>query len=201
MDVVDERDTVFFTPDSRTLIICRGDGFRFWDVETLQLTRRLGRDVALYPGHVAFSPDGHLMALEMAPAVIHLKEVSTGRTVAKLEDPDGDRARLDWLLRPTATQLVVAARYAKAIHVWDLRAHPRPLKAMGLDWDWPDSRPRRNPQRIRIDIQPLKIEVICDGSRSRHYRTRKIPRSGLTKARSQLESRGTQLFRPNRRFL
>ena len=33
-----------------------------------------------------------LMAVEMAPAVIHLKETATGRTVAKLEDPHGDRA-------------------------------------------------------------------------------------------------------------
>src|SRR5262249_13384260 len=84
--------TVFFTPDSRTLIISRGDAFTFWDVETFQLIRRLPRDVTPYPGHVAFSPDGLLMALEMAPAVLHLKEVATGRTVAKLEDPNGDRA-------------------------------------------------------------------------------------------------------------
>jgi len=32
------------------------------------------------------------MALEMAPGIIHLKEAATGRTVARLEDPHGDRA-------------------------------------------------------------------------------------------------------------
>ena len=90
--VLGKRTFVFFTPDSRALIISRGDEFSFWDVETLQPIRRLPRDVAQFPGHVAFSPDGRLMALEMAPAVIHLKEVATGRTVAKLEDPHGDRA-------------------------------------------------------------------------------------------------------------
>src|SRR5262249_16256434 len=63
--VVGKRTAVSFTPDSRTLIISRGDEFSFWDVETLQPIRRLPRDVALYPGHVAFSPDGRLMALEM----------------------------------------------------------------------------------------------------------------------------------------
>src|SRR5262249_30433226 len=82
----------FFTPDSRTLIISRGEEFSFWDVQTLQPIRRLSRDVAHFPGHVAFSPDGRLMALEMAPAVLHLKDVATGRTVAKLEDPHGNRA-------------------------------------------------------------------------------------------------------------
>ena len=50
--------------------------------------------VGLHPGHVAFSPDGKLMALEMAPAVIHLIDAATFRTIAKLEDPHGDRSRL-----------------------------------------------------------------------------------------------------------
>ena len=147
---------VFFTPDSRALIICRGDAFTFWDVETLQPIRRLDRDVALYPGHVAFSPDGKLMALEMAPAVIHLKEVATGRTVAKLEDPHGDRA--GWMgFTPDGTQLVVAAPYAKAIHVWDLRAIRQRLKAMGLDWDWPEF-PPADPKAKAAG--PVKVEVL-----------------------------------------
>ena len=80
------------------------------------------------------------MALEMAPGVIHLKDVATGRTVAKLEDPHGDRA--GWMgFTPDGTQLVVTAPYAKAIHVWDLRAIRQRLKAMGLDWDWPEFPP------------------------------------------------------------
>src|SRR4029450_9660833 len=111
-----QQTRVFFTPDSRALITCRGDAFTFWDVETLQPIRRLDRDVAVTPGYVAFSADGKLMALEMAPAVIHLQEVASGRTVAKLEDPHGDRA--GWMgFSPDGTQLVVAAPYAKAIHV------------------------------------------------------------------------------------
>jgi serine/threonine protein kinase/WD40 repeat protein len=135
-----KRATVFFTPDSRSLIISQGDEFSFWDVATLQLIHRLPRDVALYPGHVAFSPDGRLMALEMAPAVLHLKEVATGRTVAKLEDPNGDRATWQGFT-PDGTRLVVAAKYASAIHVWDLRAIRTRLKHMNLDWDWPEFPP------------------------------------------------------------
>src|SRR5262249_9182158 len=113
-----QRAVGFFTPDSRTLIISRGDKFSFWDLATLQLVRELPRDVALYPGQVAFSPDGKLMALEMAPAVLHLKDVATGRTVAKLEDPHGDRATWHGFT-PDGTQLVVVAAYASAIHIWD----------------------------------------------------------------------------------
>jgi WD40 repeat protein/serine/threonine protein kinase len=134
--VLGKQTNVSFTPDSRALLISRGDAFSFWDVETLQPIRRLARHVTPFPGHVAFSPDGRLMALEMAPAVLHLKEVATGRTVAKLEDPCGDRA--SWQgFTPDGTRLVVLAKYGSAIHIWDLRAIRKRLKDMNLDWDWP----------------------------------------------------------------
>src|SRR5260370_29352103 len=77
------------------------------------------------------------MALEMAPGVVHLKEAGTGRTVARLEDPHGDRPT--WLgFTPDGTKLVVAASFASAVHVWDLRAIRTRLQAMNLDWDWPE---------------------------------------------------------------
>jgi hypothetical protein len=145
-----------FTPDSRTLIISRGDEFSFWDVETLRPIQRLPRDVTPFPGHMAFSPDGKLMALEMAPAVLHLKEVATGRTVAKLEDPCGDRAT--WQsFTPDGTKLVVAANYASAIHVWDLRAIRAQLKEMNLDWDWPEFPPAPAGKPAAV---PATIEVV-----------------------------------------
>jgi tetratricopeptide (TPR) repeat protein len=151
---------VNFTPDSRALVISRDDEYSFWDVDTLQPIRRLHRDVAGFPGYVAFSPDGQLMALEMAPAVIHLKEVATGRTVAKLEDPHGDRA--GWMgFTPEGTQLVVAALYAKAIHIWDLRAIRRQLKALDLDWSWPEFPPAAKSDESRpLRADPPKILVM-----------------------------------------
>jgi WD40 repeat protein/tetratricopeptide (TPR) repeat protein len=155
--VLGKQSIVFFTPDSRALIISRGDEFSFWEVETLQPIRRLAREVAQFPGHVAFSPDGRLMALEMAPAVIHLKEVATGRTVAKLEDPHGDRA--GWQgFTPDGTQLVVVARFASAIHIWDLRAIRTRLKDMNLDWDWPEFPPAGEPRWPLTD--PPKVSVV-----------------------------------------
>ena len=77
-----------------------------------------------------------LMAMEMAPAVIHLKEVSTGRTVAQLEDPFGDRSNMISFTHE-GTKLIVLSTYASAIHVWDLRAIRSHLRPLGLDWDWP----------------------------------------------------------------
>ena len=154
--VLGKRTFVFFTPDSRALVISRGDEFSFWDVETLQPIRRLRRDVAQFPGWVAFSPDGRLMALEMAPAVIHLKEVATGRTVAKLEDPHGDRATWQGFT-PDGTRLVVVASYASAIHIWDLRAIRTRLKEMNLDWDWPEFPPAATGN---MAAGPVTIEVL-----------------------------------------
>ena len=156
--------SVFFTPDSRNLIISRSDGFTFYDLDTFQIVRQLRSEVHLYPGYVAFSPDEQLMALDLAPGVIQLKEVATGRTVAKLEDPFGDRA--SWMsFTPDGTELVVAARYANLIHVWDLRAIRSRLKTMGLDWDWSEFPPAGGPEasRSRFADPPLKIQVISDG--------------------------------------
>ncbi len=131
------RTIIFFTPDSRVLILSRGDEFSFHDVESGNPLHRIRRDVALYPGHVAFAPKTGLMALEMEPGVVHLKDIATGKTVARLEDPHGDRAT--WMgFTPDGSQLVVNALYAKAIHVWDLRAIRSRLKSMNLDWDWPE---------------------------------------------------------------
>jgi eukaryotic-like serine/threonine-protein kinase len=131
---------VQFTPDSRSLIILRGDEFSFWDLETLQPTRRVRREVGLHPGHVAFSPDGKLIALELAPAVIDLIDSATFRTIAKLEDPHGDRPVWQGFT-PDGTKLVVVTNHTTAIHIWDLRAIRARLKEMNLDWDWPEFAP------------------------------------------------------------
>jgi hypothetical protein len=100
------------------------------------------------------------MAMEMAPGVIHLKEVSTGRTVAQLEDPFGDRSNLI-LFTHDGTRLVVLSTYASAVHVWDLRAIRARLKVMNLDWDWPEY-PAMTPAGAASsrNQRPLLIQVL-----------------------------------------
>jgi tetratricopeptide (TPR) repeat protein len=159
---------VYFTPNSRGVIITRSDEFSVWDVATLRPSLRLPREAAQYAGHVAFSPDGKLMALEMAPAAIHLLEVATGNLVAKLEDPHGDRA--SWQgFTPDGAELVVVSGYSNAIHIWDLRAIRAQLKEMNLDWDWPEFTPRiatPGPDSEGISLPahshpaPIALEVI-----------------------------------------
>jgi serine/threonine protein kinase/WD40 repeat protein len=144
------RMLVFFTPDSRALVTSRAEDFSFWDVKTFRLIRRLPRESNQYPGWVAFAPDGRLMALELAPGVLHLVETATGRTVARLTDPHGDRAHWQ-AFTPDGTRLVVVSNYANAVHIWDLRAIRTRLKAMNLDWDWPEFAPGTTPHARMTD--------------------------------------------------
>src|SRR6185503_16586458 len=102
---------VFFTPDNREMIVAREKEFTFHDLNSLEVSRRMPREIGLYPGHVAFTADGKMMAVEMAPGLIHLKEITSGRTVARLEDPQGDVST--WMsFTPDGTQLIVVASYA-----------------------------------------------------------------------------------------
>jgi hypothetical protein len=50
-------------------------------------SRTIRRDVGLFSGHIAFAANAKLMAMELEPGVIHLKDIVSGRTVAKLQDP------------------------------------------------------------------------------------------------------------------
>jgi serine/threonine protein kinase/WD40 repeat protein len=145
---------VSFAPDSSQLIIARASEVRFVDLHSLEVKARLSRDPGLYPGDVAFSPDEKLMAMEMTPGVVHIKEVSTCRTLAKLEDPYGDRSTA-LAFSPDGAQLVVLATYAAVIHTWDLRAIGVRLKQLGLDWELP-----AYPQSIQPNSRPLRVEVL-----------------------------------------
>jgi len=116
------------------------------------------RDTGIFPGHVAFTSDGKMMAMEMAPGMIHLKETASGRTVARLEDPQGDNAT--WFaFTPDSTQLIVVARYAGAVHRWDLRAIRERLETMNLDWDWPAFPPASIETSFARNHRPLRVQV------------------------------------------
>jgi WD40 repeat protein len=130
-----------FSRDNTQLIISRYADFSFYEVGFWRLIRVLPREYCPYPGQVAFSPDGSVMALELSSAVISLADTATGRTVAKLTDPHRDRPR--WMeFTPDGRRLVVVASYAKAIHVWELGVIGEQLAAMDLDCDrWPASTP------------------------------------------------------------
>jgi len=157
---------VSFTPDSRRLVIATSGEFAFLDLDSQKQTMQWPREIGLHPGDVVFSPDDRLMAVEMSPAVIHLKDVATGRTVARLEDPFGDTAA-EMTFSADGTMLIVFAPYAGAIHIWDLRAIRAQLKTIGLDWDWPEFPPSVSPEASRTSLggPTLKVKVLNERPR------------------------------------
>ena len=155
-----ERMRVTFTPDGRELVVAASQAFDFYDVNTQKITRRIERQANMHVGRVAYSADGRLMAMEVSPGVIRLCEVKTGRTIAHLQEPNGNVSR--WMgFTPDGTQLLMTATNERAIHRWDLRALRTELKAMGLDWDWPEF----PPQSKDANLLPLEVEVVDGESR------------------------------------
>jgi tetratricopeptide (TPR) repeat protein len=96
-----------------------------------------------------------------ASALIHLVEIATGRTLARIESPDlHDVAGATF--SPDGSRLIVATNTGPAVHAWDLRAIRRRLAEMGLDWDAPPY-PEEDPAGpsapalppLRVDYGPL----------------------------------------------
>jgi WD40 repeat protein len=164
-----DRAGLSFTPDSRTLVTCRGDGLDFRDVASFQSVRRLHGEGDDALRQIAFSPGGKLWAVSLNQTQILLLDAASTRIVARLTDPHGER--VDWIgFNSDGTQLLTTSNTAKAIHAWDLRAIRARLKAMGLDRDWPEFPARGEPGNVSSrSADPVRrIEVIGDVENLQH---------------------------------
>ena len=149
--------------------------YQFREVPSWRAVRELQWEISSFPGWVAFSPDGRFVALEISPAVVHLIDAASGRTLARLQDPDADRAR--WLgITADGAKLVVIAGYSKAIHLWDLRRIGRDLVAIGLRDELVASLPSEGPGRtfeIRAEAELSLAGAAEERARDRIARSRK----------------------------
>ncbi len=180
---MDVMNIASFSPDGRALLTGRGNEYCSWEVPSWKPALRLPLQIHSYPGWVAFSPDKRLLAIELSPAVIHLVDAATGRTVAKLEDPRSDRAQ--WLgFTPDGSGLVAIASFSRAIHVWDLAAIRRYLAAMHLDWDSSPDSPTLGADTRR----PLVVEPLLGGSSSQEQVADERARRDINTLRLAAES-------------
>ena len=125
------QNAAYFSPDGRTMVTSLVGAYRFYDVPSWRLSRELRCTIPSFPGWVAFSPDGRLVALETSPAVVQIIDAATGATGPRLEEPDSGRAR--WLgFTGDARRLVTVTPYSRAVHVWDFREIARQLASLGL---------------------------------------------------------------------
>ena len=154
-----ETTGVYFSPDSRWLVTSRPEEYCFWDLETWQPGLHIPRDQEPYPGPVAFTGDGEMMAVEVTPGVLALMDWKSRRILARLEDPTHDRASA-FCFSPDGAQLMVVAPYDKALHVWDLRRIRDHLAEMHLEGNWPAYPPATPaaPLHVRLDAPSVAAQ-------------------------------------------
>src|SRR5262249_2811824 len=80
-------------------------------------------------------------------------EMSTGRELARLEDPDQYAGQV--VFTPDGTKLVALA--ANGCRVWDLRRLRQELTRLGLDWDAPPYPPE---DAVPAPTVPIDVEVV-----------------------------------------
>jgi hypothetical protein len=164
-----------FSPDDRWLSVGLGSG-RLIRAGTWEPGPNVG-------GDGSFAPDGKLMAVQSASAVIRLVDPATGSELAALEDSNPSLTN-----RPTfsadGTKLI-ANTFAGGIRVWDLRLIRAHLAEMGLDWDAP---PYPSLVRESESKHPSKLDIIL-GDLSKPLLTREQhARQAIEVYRNSLET-------------
>jgi serine/threonine protein kinase/WD40 repeat protein/tetratricopeptide (TPR) repeat protein len=136
-------DTSFFigfSPNGQWLVSCTlsdpGPVYHFWRLGTWELGQRIVQEGGgNYFHRPAFTADGRLMALGIAPDQVMLADASTGRELARLTTLQ-PITPTPLAFSPDGTKLVAGTNQRTAL-VWDLRMIREQLVPMGLDWDAP----------------------------------------------------------------
>jgi tetratricopeptide (TPR) repeat protein len=132
---------VGFSPDGQWLVADSSSSrnsflYRFWRVGTWEPSHRIDQE---RDGNTqqrpAFTSDGRLMAVGIAPDQVLLAEVANGRELARLTTLQ-PVAPAPLCFSPDGTKLVASTRQ-KTVLVWDLRRIRDQLAPMGLDWEAP----------------------------------------------------------------
>ena len=130
-----------FSPDGRWLISGMGPQwavYHFWRVGTWDTDpdRRIDEErngIASHPP--AFTADGRLMALGIAPDQVRLADAATGRELARLTTLQ-PIIPTPLVFSPDGTKLIASTTRKTAL-VWDLRRIREEFARIGLDWDAP----------------------------------------------------------------
>jgi len=130
-----------FSPNRRWLVSSThpdaGPGFyHFWRVGTWEPGLRIDEErngIAWHPP--AFTGDGRLMALGVAPDQVLLADAASGRELARLTTLQ-PVTPAPLVFSPDGTKLI-ASTNQKTVLVWDLRQIRDQLAPLGLDWDAP----------------------------------------------------------------
>jgi serine/threonine protein kinase/WD40 repeat protein/Tfp pilus assembly protein PilF len=164
---VAENAGLSFSPDSQWLVTATSTEFRFWKVGDWEAARAVAGS-SLYGA--AFSPDGRLLALAIAPDQVQLSDPLTGREYGVFPVLT-QQPITSMCFSPDGDELVISTQ--REILVWDLGLIRRQLKAMDLDWDAAPQPPAKSP----TDQLPLRVVVLKPPPREEQLRNQIVLRS------------------------
>ncbi len=140
-----------FSPDGKWLAVS-GDTGALYAVDTWK--EGLG-----FSGIAQFSPDSQQLVVRTKSGDLRLIDIRKSRDLAWFADPNQEVGGFH-LFTPDGTRLITVSNGKEGgIHVWDLRAIRRQLKALDLDWEAPDYPPEPPPSQT-----PLRLEIVADAT-------------------------------------
>jgi serine/threonine protein kinase/WD40 repeat protein len=137
-----------FSPDGKWLYIGGSAGHYLVNVATWDASPARSWEQMVWLG-----ADRPIAVTESARGVILFADLTTGREIVRLEEPDESFSAMTFT--PNGDRLILSSDFAHAIRVWDLRAIRSQLADLGLDWNLPPYPPGAD----RRAIAPLTVDV------------------------------------------
>ncbi len=159
-------DNAAFSPDGRWLVTDSQYGYEWWRTETWKRVFKLPRDIQEPgPPHIAFRPQGDLLALARKTRAVDLVDPATARSLATLTAPGSQLIRA-LRFSPDGRRLAVASS-EYPIQLWDLRSLALHLRELGLDRGLPafpePNAPDRPPPHVEVRGADLPAEKFVAG--------------------------------------
>jgi WD40 repeat protein len=110
-------------------------------------------------GAIGLDPDSRMAVLSEGEGRLCLVALSSGRALARLEDPNQGRTK-NVAFSPDGSKILASSSDNQALHIWDLRLLRRELRELALDWDAPPYPPEERAGAIPGLPRPLEIQII-----------------------------------------
>lgn len=120
-----------FSPRGDCLVAGSGRDYQFWRVEDWTPGSTIPREIPTEsPGPLAFSPDGHLLAIAQTWKTIKLLDAGTGSERASFSSPDPEQVSA-LKFSPDNTKLFVGTG-TRCVQLWDVSEMRTALRELGF---------------------------------------------------------------------
>ncbi|MEM6366418.1 MAG: WD40 repeat domain-containing protein, partial [Planctomycetota bacterium] len=147
----------WFSPDGERLIVAENARYTVYEVGSWRVIKRFETVAGgIWPGSLAFSADGQLLALEMG-SQIRLFDATSYDPLASFQVPS-DQLIESIGFSGNGRFLVSGGGDQDQTHIWDLAHLRSQLRSIGLDWSSHDdlqTRAHLKPMRLELDLGKL----------------------------------------------